>query len=348
MQADNGFLDACHTLIIARLPTGAPPGSSLPQYKHLYLVELAAPPLPRPSGVPGLNVEDFCGLNTSLRTLIASLGAMARKGNSRPPLRDSKLTRILSGALGQDYIRTHLVLCVSQERQHAETTAELLSFGALAKSAKLVSNVYEASEPRALWSQLQADLATIELPNEETYNEMCDQMKPQTVQLDKLAAVAASLRARHHKALDEMLANRSSFENKLQELSTDSDAMQLEVGALAQQNDALRNCVRGVKQGEGIEEAMEAVRESDERELTALSKQVNALQERLNSAKQEQARLHSRTRRRGFKLYRIYQWSSLLSAGSTQKGVCMHRRSPHSTRRYFARSYRNRSHHRLR
>ena len=85
MQADNGFLDACHILTAIRMPTGAPAGGSLPQYKLLYLVELAAPPLPRPSGVPGLNVEDFCALNSSLRGLIASLGAMARKGNSRPP-----------------------------------------------------------------------------------------------------------------------------------------------------------------------------------------------------------------------------------------------------------------------
>jgi RNA polymerase-interacting CarD/CdnL/TRCF family regulator len=180
-----------------------------------------------------------------------------------------------------------------QERQHAETSAELLSFGALAKSAKLGANVYEATAPRALCSQLQADLATIELPNEETYNEMCDQMKPQTAQLEKLAAAAAALRSKHHQALDQMMAARNSFEQQLQQLSLDSDAMQLEVGALSSQNDALRQQVRSVKQGEGVEAAMDALRESDERELSALSKQVNALQERLNSAKQEQARLTS-------------------------------------------------------
>merc|ERR1719181_2367252 len=322
MQADNGFHDACHIITAIRLSTGAPPGSNIPQHKLLYMVELAAPPLPRPSGVPGLNVEDFCALNSSLRGLIASLGAMARKGNSRPPLRDSKLTRILSGALGQDGIRTHLLVCVSQERQHAETSAELLSFGALAKSAKLGPNVYEASAPRALCSQLQADLATIELPNEETYTEMLDQMKPQTAQLEKLAAAAAALRARHHQALDAMLASRQSFENQLQQLSVDSDAMQLEVGALSQQNDALRDQVRSVKQGEGVEAAMDALRESDERELSALSKQVNALQERLNSAKQEQARLHSADQEKG--LHALADVSSqLVEVGRkyTEKGM---------------------------
>ena len=128
---------------------------------------------------------------------------------------------------------------------------------------------------------------------------MCDQMKPQTAQLEKLAASAAALRAKHHQALDQMLAARSSFEGQLQQLSVDSDAMQLEVGALSQQNDALRDQVRSVRQGEGVEQAMDALRESDERELSALSKQVNALQERLNSAKQEQARLNSADQEKG-------------------------------------------------
>ncbi|KOO27624.1 kinesin heavy chain [Chrysochromulina tobinii] len=320
MQADNGFLDACHIITAIKLTTHSPEGSSIS--KLLYMVELAAPPLPRPSGVPGLNVEDFCALNSSLRGLIASLGAMARKGNSRPPLRDSKLTRILSGSFGKDHIRCHLFICVSQERQHAETTAELLSFGALAKCAKLGPNIYEAAAPRALCSQLQADLATIELPNEETYNEMCDQMKPQPAQLEKLAAAAASLRNKHQQAIEHMLQARGSFENQLQHLSIDSDGMQLEVAALSQQNDALRRQVRSVRQGEGVEMAMDALRESDERELSALSKQVNALQERLNSAKQEQARLHSQDQEKGLHaLVDVSQQLVELGRKYTDKGM---------------------------
>ena len=153
------------------------------------------------------------------------------------------------------------------------------------------------STPFALFTfnntSAQADLATIEAPNDETYNEMLDQMRPQQAQLEKLAAAASALRAKHRHALEGMSSARSSFEQKLQQLSLDSDAMQTEVHALSEQNDALREQVRAVRMGEGIEVAMEALRESDSRELSALSKQVNALQERLNSAKQEQARLAS-------------------------------------------------------
>ena len=72
-QADNGFLDACHIITAIRMPTGAKPGSGTPQYRLFYMVELAAPPLPRPSGVAGLNVEDFCG-ETQCRRVEASRG----------------------------------------------------------------------------------------------------------------------------------------------------------------------------------------------------------------------------------------------------------------------------------
>ena len=67
---------------------------------------------------------------------------MARRGSSRPPLRDAKLTRLLSGALGADPIRTHLLLLASTSREHAEVTAEVLSFGGLARLAKLRPQVY--------------------------------------------------------------------------------------------------------------------------------------------------------------------------------------------------------------
>ena len=43
MQADNGFLDACHIITAIKLTTLSPEGSSI------SMVELAAPPLPRPS-----------------------------------------------------------------------------------------------------------------------------------------------------------------------------------------------------------------------------------------------------------------------------------------------------------
>ena len=67
----------------------------------LFLVELASPPIQRASGVSGLALDDYCSVNTSLRTLTKCFTAMgSRKKAATPPLRDSRLTHLLSLALG--------------------------------------------------------------------------------------------------------------------------------------------------------------------------------------------------------------------------------------------------------
>ena len=291
LQADNGFLDACHIVTALRLPTGALPDSGLPRHKLLYLVELAAPPPARPSGVGGLNVEDFCALNASLRGLQASIGVMARKGSSRPPLRDAKLTRLLSASLGADAVRTHLLLLASCAREHAETSAEMISFGGLAMHARLRPNVYDPTAPRALCSQLQADLATIELPGDEARTEMLDQMTPRPAQLEKLAQASNGLHSKLAAAETLLKGCRSSFDAKLQQLSQlQDDAQRLEDQAAAEST-ALRSQVMAVAAGRDVGAAVEALRASDAREIAAISKQVEALQARLSSAKMEKERL---------------------------------------------------------
>jgi len=168
---------------------------------------------------------------------------MARRGSSRPPLRDAKLTRLLSGALGADPIRTHLLLLASTSREHAEVTAEVLSFGGLARLAKLRPQVYEPTAPRALCSQLQADLATIETPGDETRAEMLDQMTPRQAHLDKLAQASNTLHSKLAAAETLLKGARSSFDNKLHMLSQLQEDAQRREGAAAAENDALREQV---------------------------------------------------------------------------------------------------------
>ena len=134
-------------------------------------------------------------------------------------LSHAKLTRLLSGALGADSIGTHMLLLASSGREHAEASAEILSFGGLARHAKLRRSVYEPTAPRALCSQLQADLATIEMPTDETRTEMLDQMTPSPAQLEKLAQASNTLHSKLAAAETLLKGCRSSFDAKLQQLS---------------------------------------------------------------------------------------------------------------------------------
>ena len=178
---------------------------------------------------------------------------------------------------------------------------------------------------------LQADLATIETPSDEGYEELKEQMRPSIPQLEKLDGASTALQQKIG-ASEKRTANaRASFENRLQQLQVEMSTQQQEQQALVEENDELRRKVDGLRQGHGIDAAMEvrstpaarsqtpppaspplsprppptltpssprsppppyqALRESDARELSSLSKQLTALQQRLSSAKKEQFRV---------------------------------------------------------
>jgi len=91
---------------------------------------------------------------------------------------------------------------------------------------------------------LQADLATIESPNEETFSEMYEQMCPAPPQLQKLVSANNNLQAQVHEAENRTAIARSSFENRLSQLGAAADDIDVEHEELAAENGALRAQVR--------------------------------------------------------------------------------------------------------
>ena len=75
-------------------------------------------------------------------------------------------------------------------------------------------------------------------------------------------------------------------------LSQLQDDAQRRENAAAAENSALREQVMAVTAGRDVHAAVDAIRASDAREISAMSRQVDALQARLSSAKKEKARLH--------------------------------------------------------
>ena len=118
-----GLSARCVTIIALRFaPTdGSTYGNTL------YMIDLAAPPIAKASGVPGLALDDYCSINTSLKTLTKCLTAMgSRKKAATPPLRDSRLTHLLGLALGDDSALIHCLVYVPGRRsKRAEAVAAL-------------------------------------------------------------------------------------------------------------------------------------------------------------------------------------------------------------------------------
>ena len=127
---------------------------------RLFLVDLAGSERTKRSGAVGQNFEEACSINQSLTTLGRCIQALAGKGgskkDSRAPVRESKLTRLLSPCLGGS--TTSLVCCVSNAAADRYETQSTLEFGRNAMRVVLKPQSQMGVDYKALTIQLQAQL----------------------------------------------------------------------------------------------------------------------------------------------------------------------------------------------
>jgi len=124
----------------------------------LHLVDLAGSERVKKSEVTGQAFDEACFINNSLTCLgrcVQALAAAGQKGAPKPPFRETKLTRLLSGAFG-GRANTALCVCVAPSSSDAFETLNSLQFGQQAMSVKVQAKAnamvdYAALEERLFW-----------------------------------------------------------------------------------------------------------------------------------------------------------------------------------------------------
>ncbi|KAJ1626658.1 P-loop containing nucleoside triphosphate hydrolase protein [Pavlovales sp. CCMP2436] len=121
----------------------------------LYLVDLAGSERVKKSGVEGAAMDEAIAINQSLTILGRCIEAMARgKKGERPPFRESKLTRLLSNAIGGT-AKTTLIVCVAPSRRDVVETNSSLEFGQQAMNVIVRAKVNATVDYGGLNAQLQ-------------------------------------------------------------------------------------------------------------------------------------------------------------------------------------------------
>ena len=133
---------------------------------RLFLVDLAGSERTKRSGAVGQNFDEAVSINQSLTTLGRCIQALAgsEKGAAskakakamNAPVRESKLTRLLSPCLGAGI--TSLVCCVSDAAADRFETQNTLEFGRNARRVVLKPQSQMGVDFKALTIQLQAQL----------------------------------------------------------------------------------------------------------------------------------------------------------------------------------------------
>eukprot|EP01039_Chlorochromonas_danica_P008382 gene8382-9240_t len=120
----------------------------------LFLVDLAGSEKVSKTGASGMRLEEAKNINSSLTTLGMVINALA-DGAKHIPYRDSKLTMLLSEALGGNS-KTTLIICCNPEITHAPETLSTLRFGERAKKIKTHAKVNEELSIEELKNLLEA------------------------------------------------------------------------------------------------------------------------------------------------------------------------------------------------
>ena len=99
---------------------------------RLFLVDLAGSEKVSKTGASGLRLEEAKNINSSLTALGMVITALTSDAVAHVPYRNSKLTRLLTEALGGNS-KTTLVVCCAPEVAHLSETVSTLRFGERAK-----------------------------------------------------------------------------------------------------------------------------------------------------------------------------------------------------------------------
>ena len=161
--AMNDASSRSHSVLLLDVTTRA--GSRILRGK-LHLVDLAGSERVKKSEVTGQAFDEAIAINNSLTTLGRCVQALAAgpKGG-RPPFRETKLTRLLSGAFG-GRANTVLIVCVAPTASDSFETLNSLQFGQQAMSVKVQAKVnasvdFAALEDELFWKYYESQLGRV-------------------------------------------------------------------------------------------------------------------------------------------------------------------------------------------
>ena len=146
----NSASSRSHAALIVRVTTS---GGTRTLNGMLYLVDLAGSERVKKSGVEGAAFDEAKAINQSLTTLGRCIEVLASNKKEKPPFRESKLTRLLSNAIGGG-AKTTLVICCAPTMTDQFETVGSLDFGQQAMNVVVRAKVNASTDYGSLTASL--------------------------------------------------------------------------------------------------------------------------------------------------------------------------------------------------
>ena len=248
----------------------------------LYLVDLAGSERVKKSGVEGAAFDEAKAINQSLTTLGRCIEVLASNKKEKPPFRESKLTRLLSNAIGGG-AKTTLVICCAPTMTDQFETVGSLDFGQQAMNVVVRAKVNASTDYGSLTASLLQQRDKKSKSIRELEAKVLKELAPQ---LDKVVNLENEFRAASL-AVELLQDSVDKYKSQLKELTKEADgqaeadkALMVE---LLNERSAAAQDLESVLVSLSTDPEIKAAQEEHEADKAKLLQQSMALQEELRA-----------------------------------------------------------------
>ena len=257
----------------------------------LYLVDLAGSERVKKSGVEGAAFDEAKAINQSLTTLGRCIEVLASNKKEKPPFRESKLTRLLSNAIGGG-AKTTLVICCAPTMTDQFETVGSLDFGQQAMNVVVRAKVNASTDYGSLTASLLSQRDKKQKPIRELECKVLRELQPrlnEVVELElecKKASLACELLE------DSIDASKVRLATVVKDGECANEEHAAQMVALQNERSAAASELEKVLVSLSTDPEMKRVQDEHEQEKADATKRSMVLQEELRAA--ESAERHER------------------------------------------------------
>jgi|EP00900_Chrysochromulina_parva_P024627 kinesin family protein 5 len=247
----------------------------------LYLVDLAGSERVKKSGVEGAAFDEAKAINQSLTTLGRCIEVLASGKKEKPPFRESKLTRLLSQAIGGG-AKTTLVVCCAPTMTDQFETVGSLDFGQQAMNVVVRAKVNASTDYGSLTASLLSQRDKKQKPIRELEARVLRELSPTLDQIVNLEMECKKASLQVELLEDSIDGYKMELATTKKEGDVAADAHAAQMAALQNERSRAAADLEKVLMQLSTDPAMKKIQHEHEQERAANIKRTAEMQQELS------------------------------------------------------------------
>ena len=249
----------------------------------LFLVDLAGSERIKKSGVEGAALDEAKAINLSLTTLGRCIEILSSGKKEKPPFRESKLTRLLSNAIG-GAAKTTLIVCVAPTVSDVFETTNSLEFGLQAMKVETKAKINASTDYNSLTSSLMTQRAAKQTPLFELEASVLRELQPSLDEVCRLEMEFKDILLVKDMMEERVIEQEKAVKELKKQAVAEAERDEMAMVELLNQRSKARTDLEKVLLSLSDNPEIKSIQEEHEKEKNLTSKRALELQELLQTA----------------------------------------------------------------